>query len=391
LKKAWLASITIIFTISTLMISGTAQNASAGAAFPSVLFEFGTFGSGDGEFAEVRGVAVDNSNGHIIVADRDNDRIQVFDSAGAFLFEFDGSSGADNCSDFDEPKGVAVDGSGNIYVTDFLNDLIQKYDSTGTCILSFDAGDAGGCPRDVAVAISGNIIVLDECNREVDVYNAAGAPLFSFDGTTGGGNEFREPKAVAVDSSDKIYVTDRPADNVNIFDSSGSFLRMFGWGVDTGASNFEICTSGTTPCQGGIEGPGVGQFSNPRGIEVGSTGIIYVADEGNERIQLFDSSGNFLAEIGSFGTGLGEFDQLRDVAVDTCGKFYVSDDGDFRSNDNNRIQVFDTGILLCPVGGELIPLDSTMVLVAGTQTTAAWMIPVIVSAIGIGIVIARKF
>jgi len=43
------------------------------------------------------------------------------------------------------------------------------------------------------------------------------------------------------------------------------------------------------------------------------------------------------------------------------------------------------------VGGDIFPLDSTMVLVAGTQTTAAWMIPVIVSAIGIGIVIARKF
>jgi len=43
------------------------------------------------------------------------------------------------------------------------------------------------------------------------------------------------------------------------------------------------------------------------------------------------------------------------------------------------------------VGGELIRLDTTMVLVAGTQNTAAWMIPVIVSAIGIGIVIARKF
>ncbi len=46
---------------------------------------------------------------------------------------------------------------------------------------------------------------------------------------------------------------------------------------------------------------------------------------------------------------------------------------------------------VCAVGGELIPLDTTMVLVAGTQTTAAWMIPVLVSAIGIGIVLARKF
>ena len=42
------------------------------------------------------------------------------------------------------------------------------------------------------------------------------------------------------------------------------------------------------------------------------------------------------------------------------------------------------------IGGELIPLDTTMVLVAGAQYTAAWLIPVVVSAIGIGIVIARR-
>jgi len=43
------------------------------------------------------------------------------------------------------------------------------------------------------------------------------------------------------------------------------------------------------------------------------------------------------------------------------------------------------------VGGEFIGIDSTMVLVASTHSVAAWMIPVLVSAIGIGIVIARKF
>ena len=43
------------------------------------------------------------------------------------------------------------------------------------------------------------------------------------------------------------------------------------------------------------------------------------------------------------------------------------------------------------IGGDMIQIESTSVLVAGTQTTAAWMIPVLVSAIGIGIVIARKF
>jgi len=43
------------------------------------------------------------------------------------------------------------------------------------------------------------------------------------------------------------------------------------------------------------------------------------------------------------------------------------------------------------VGGDMIQMETTSILAAGTQYTAAWMIPVLVSAIGIGIVIARKF
>jgi len=46
---------------------------------------------------------------------------------------------------------------------------------------------------------------------------------------------------------------------------------------------------------------------------------------------------------------------------------------------------------ICVVGGELIPLDTSALLLAGTYSTAAWMIPVIVSGIGFAIVIARKF
>jgi len=45
----------------------------------------------------------------------------------------------------------------------------------------------------------------------------------------------------------------------------------------------------------------------------------------------------------------------------------------------------------CTVGGDLIPLDTSALILAGAQTNAAWMIPVIVSGIGFAIVIARKF
>jgi len=43
------------------------------------------------------------------------------------------------------------------------------------------------------------------------------------------------------------------------------------------------------------------------------------------------------------------------------------------------------------VGGEMIPLDTTSLLVTGAQMNAAWMIPVLVAGIGFAIVIARKF
>jgi len=348
------------------MISGTAQYASALDAFPSVLFEFGTFGSGDGEFNDLRAVEVDSSNGHIIVADRDNSRIQVFDLTGTFLFEFDGSAGSGGA--FDEPKAVALDGSGNIYVADFdafsSTGLIQIFNSAGTYLDDFTV-DA---PRGVAVLSSGNIIVLVQ-DGEIDVHNAAGTFQFSFDGTSGGGDLFNNPKGVAVDSSDKIYVAGGDDDQIQIFNSAGSFLSKFG--------SF---------------GSGDGEFNFPAGIAVGSTGIIYVADEGNNRIQLFDSLENFLGEIGSSGSNLGEFGQLRDVAVETCGTFYVADDS------NNRIQVFDTGLTdaqglpveICPVGGEFLPIDSSALILAGAQSFS-WMIPLMLSVLGIGLfVVSRK-
>jgi len=43
------------------------------------------------------------------------------------------------------------------------------------------------------------------------------------------------------------------------------------------------------------------------------------------------------------------------------------------------------------IGGTLLPIDSTSLILAGAQMTAAWMIPVIIAGIGIAIVIARKF
>jgi tripartite motif-containing protein 71 len=78
-------------------------------------------------------------------------------------------------------------------------------------------------------------------------------------------------------------------------------------------------------------------LSSPEGIAVDpSSGNVYVADTGNNRIQTFSSNGTFIAEWGRYGTGNGSLSSPRDIALDQAGNVYVADTG------NNRIQTFSS-------------------------------------------------
>jgi len=96
----------------------------------------------------------------------------------------------------------------------------------------------------------------------------------------------------------------------------------------------------------GSQGKGNGQFQDPRGIAVDETGNIYVAHSGNNRIQKFDSNGNFLTQWGSKGSGPGQFQEPWGIAVNAEGHVYVADTW------NHRIQKFDgEGKFLAQWGG----------------------------------------
>ena len=73
---------------------------------------------------------------------------------------------------------------------------------------------------------------------------------------------------------------------------------------------------------------------SPAGIDVDKYGKVYVADQGNNRVQKFDSNGNFITKWGSEGSGDGQFNLPEGIAVDSSGNVYIADTG------NNRIEVF---------------------------------------------------
>lgn len=76
-------------------------------------------------------------------------------------------------------------------------------------------------------------------------------------------------------------------------------------------------------------------FSTQRGVSVNSDGNIYVASDSSDTISIFDSSGNFIRQLGSLGSGPGELTDPLQVFIDENDIVYVADQR------NNRVQAFD--------------------------------------------------
>jgi len=78
-----------------------------------------------------------------------------------------------------------------------------------------------------------------------------------------------------------------------------------------------------------------GKFDDPLSLFVDRGDLIYVADSGNNRVQVFDPNGRLIRTLGRKGKGEGEFSIPTDVAVDREGYIYVVD------SRNRRVQKFD--------------------------------------------------
>jgi len=122
---------------------------------------------------------------------------------------------------------------------------------------------------------------------------------------------FQKPRAIAVDSQDRLYIVDMTA-RIQMFDADGNYLR--GW---------------KTP---------ESKNGRPSGLTVGNSEDLLVADTHYYRMLVYDDQGNALEEEtigGQMGQGAGEFGFVTDIVQDSAGNYYIAEYGDY-----DRIQKF---------------------------------------------------
>jgi sugar lactone lactonase YvrE len=260
----------------------------------------GVSGESDGtgaaaRFVDPRGIAVDSS-GNVYVTDATKNTIRKITSAGV-VTTLAGTSGVSGSTDgtgtsatFASPLGIAVDSSGNVFVAAYGSSTIRKITSAGVVTtLAGTAGETGSTdgtgaaarfagPYSVAVDSSGNVYVADFGNSAIRKITSAGVVTTlagtagetgSTDGT-GAAARFFLPGGVAVSSSGNVYVSDSFNSTIRKITSAGVVTTL----------------AGTAGLPGSADGTGAAaRFLGPYGINVDSSGNIYVADSSNSTIR----------------------------------------------------------------------------------------------------------
>ncbi|XP_030645336.1 E3 ubiquitin-protein ligase TRIM71-like [Chanos chanos] len=287
----------------------------AGRSYGSIALPVATFGGegeAEGQVCRPWGVAVD-AEGFIVVADRSNNRIQVFRPCGGFHHAF-GSLGS-GPGQFDRPAGVACDRQRRIVVADKDNHRIQVFTFQGQFVFTFgEKGIKNGqfnYPWDVAVDSVDQILVSDTRNHRVQLFGPDGTFLnkYGFEGTLW--KHFDSPRGVAFTREDHLVVTDFNNHRLLVIRPDCRSARFLG-----------------------AEGSKNGQFLRPQGVAVDRENRIIVADSRNHRVQVFQPDGTFLCKFGTQGDGLGQVDRPSGIAVTPDGMIVVVDFG------NNRILKF---------------------------------------------------
>jgi len=277
------------------------------------ILAFGEKGEQSGQFLQPNGLVVD-PNGNIYVADTGNNRIQKFDNKGRLQSLIGGFGWASE--QFQQPMDICSGNSLDFYIADLENNRIERYDKDLNWISSLYSNQALPenlqfvFPISLSMSIHGELYIVDSEYKRILKFNSRFEPAAIFGDFDWGQGALEKPSQIFVSRNDQVFVSDQDKHCIKVFDYFGNYLYDLGQNI----------------------------LSTPTGICSGYNDIIIVSDSGLDQILFFEKTGRLLYQFGSEGDKYGAFNNPGDVAFQQ-NSLYVADTG------NNRIQIFKVNVI----------------------------------------------
>jgi tripartite motif-containing protein 71 len=311
-RTLWRATLVAVVGAVLAIGSGTGLwNAQASPKFTAPTWKLQIGQQGDA-FVYPWGMAWDPVSGTILTTDYNNYQVRRFTPSGTP----DGVYSSKQALGTNQPYAIAVDSSTDDFLVDDLVGYL-RYTSTGTLLDSVRASTQGAyyAPWMTVNSTTSTVYLVNSNSPTghniVLMYNGSDSYLGEF-GTTGTScaqGQFGLIRGIGVDSSGDVYIDDVSNQCVQVFSSTGIFLRYFS-------------TKAGLPTKDQLSG-------NTRGLTVDqANNLVYVTDAGDQDVAVFTTAGAFVGTIGAPGSdcaGGGQLDGPRDTAIGTNGTVYVSD------------------------------------------------------------------
>ena len=239
----------------------------------TLLFTFGSLGTGPGQFTDdPRGVSVSSNGTLAFVTDSGGKRVEVFNllssganySSATFAYTIPSGTGS---GQFVGPRGLTTTSDNHLLLTDEWGFSLHELSFTSTGATAtrnlFGTGPplpGVNSPRGIRVAASGQIYMVDYWNMRVEYMNANGTGVASF-GFRGNPNQqgainFAWDAAISP-TTGNVFVANRENNQVEVFSPTGTYITIFG---KNGTAN--------------------GDFKFPQGIAFAPDGTLLVDDFG---------------------------------------------------------------------------------------------------------------
>jgi DNA-binding beta-propeller fold protein YncE len=285
--------------------------------------------------------------------------------AGTGISGWSGDGAVASAACLNEPKSLTLDAKGNLFIADSENHVIRKVDRTTSCIKTiagriqtFDAGttsippaSAGGEVDEDPLAAEPRKVDLHAMTQQADLsgtvrYIAMGsAPAARFGGDSGPADQalLNFPTAIVVDQGGHLYIADTLNHRIRRVDAmTGVITTVAGLGKPRYVGDGELAV------EAGL--------NEPAALALSDDGILYIADQSNNRVRAVDLATGIIHTVAGTGTATYNGEGLTATETDLAGPsgLALASDGTLYIADcfNGRIRAVDpvTGLMRTVVG-----------------------------------------